>query len=85
MNRLTYAEANPTVASYIEDHNCIYAHRILEVDRLQKMGSYGMSLCQSSHFATRLTLLHENNACPPTHVGTGPTEAWADWVDTTRV
>ncbi len=85
MNILNSTKANTVVASYIEDHNCAYALRILEVDKLQKMGSYGINLSLLSGLVTQLDSIHQNDVCPPTHIGTGPTETWADWVDTTRV
>ncbi len=70
---------------YSSDHDCPYAEQLTAVDKQKQMGSYGINLATLSRLTAELEQLHTANDCPPTHVGTGPTSEWVEWVKDIRV
>lgn len=74
-----------TAKGFIGDHSCKYGERLIDVDRLKQMGSYGYDIAVLGHHIDSLIQLHADGNCPPTHVGdAGPTRTWADWVQDTQ-
>lgn len=69
-----------TATALEADHDCPYAERLLNVDRQQQIGSSGIRLATLASLLTELEEMHSSGNCPPTHVGAGPTNEWANWV-----
>lgn len=69
-----------TATTLEADHNCPYAEQLLSVDRQQQIGSSGIRLATLASLLTELNEIHSSGNCPPTHVGEGPTDEWANWV-----
>ncbi len=78
-------ELTSMASDYANDHECPYAEQLLTVDRQKQMGSYGINLATLSRLIDELGQLHTTDTCPPTHIGTGPTSEWAEWVKGVRV
>lgn len=74
-----------TTERYAADHNCPYAEQLITTEKQKQMGSYGINLATLSWLVGELEQLHAAEACPPTHIGTGPTGEWAEWVKDIRV
>jgi len=75
-----------TATTFAEGHDCPYAESLIRADDLRRQfGSYGINLSQLSHLVGELGDLHADDTCPPTHVGTGPTREWAEWVKDVQI
>lgn len=69
----------------VAEHSCPYAEQLLEAERHRQIGSSGINLAILSSLSNELNKIHAGGDCPPTHVGTGPTTEWAEWVKDTQI
>ena len=80
------ADLIETATIFAEGHDCPYATELLRTDsQRRQFGSYGINLTYLASHITELGRLHDDDTCPPTHVGTGPTHEWADWVKDVQI
>lgn len=66
----------------VDDHECAYAQRVLDVNARR---SYGIAAYQLISFVDQVLVLHQDSSCPPTHIDGSPTKAWSDLVRDTRL
>ena len=75
-------ESTPTTTSL--DHDCPYerfANKSYKV-----LGERGVAAALFiAQIESTITSLHADGECPPTHVGTGPTTEWADFLSSASV
>ena len=67
------------VVSSTSNHDCPYSDRLIKMSRAADPPTYALS-----YLANQLTSMHDGGECPPTHIGTGPTLTWSEWVKDTN-
>jgi len=65
----------------INEHECPYAKRVLDLDGQR---SYGLAAYRLLSLVDEVVALHQDGSCPPTHIDGSPTKAWSDLVRDTR-
>lgn len=67
------------VDEVVAGHECPYRERLVRVSTSRS------STAHLGILLSGLRQIHQDNTCPPTHVGSSPTRIWSSWVDDTAV